>query len=612
MSYGVSSARAASRVTPPSSPSSPLGLSPPNIRRSSHRCGDNPSVSTRTREGNDLPTNFDLLAAAPSRPPLPIAKKKGKHTKVSSWKQGEDDISAITESSSNFGAVIFKLNDEKDSASCTSQLPRKPTFRRHSELHVSGGGNKESAIDVSQSVDEHAAQHKEIMHEREEKLRKNKKTSATHHNVTNSNDVSTDSIDIRVSVSQQDIRSDANADQKCPPDINVGMESDVSKGSNKSSMFATSRGKLKGYLTRRKSKNKEEQKGPTTDTAPTLSPALNSSNKPEQTQDEQSPSAQKVDASNEVLSTPTGGSSEYISEEIFCQVSPLTPEASSNEDKSPSSIVQASSAKPYLPSINLFPEKDFTTKVTNLPWSKSSSSKSLKGKYSGPVNDFLQPHGKGKLVVVAQNSSRTFYGTWKDGKLVSPLTVEKEPTTVDNSVAVRRRDEPITGLFAADKNRRIPNHRIPKGAPKSKEQDPLAKINKKSCKPKPKSKTPVGYKIGDACRTPQDMIIRHSRQEAKESASLLRKWDGAFIKRSSGIWTYAVLIERAPQPVDVISRRLESSHWTTGRTVDPRYEMQDSMLFAIDSNGGTKIIPKDAWAKFVRRLNLNSVPNSKE
>lgn len=624
MSLVVSSARATKKVTPPSSPSSPLGLSPPDIRRSSHGCGGNPASvsSNKTREGNDLSTNFELLAAAASRPPLPVAKRKGKHRKVSSWKLGDDDISAITESSSNFGAVIYKVNDEKDSSSCTSKFPRNPTYKRHNKSHVGGGGNEGFAIDISRSADEQAARQEMMYNKREMKMRKNKKTSAKREGHV-SNNVSRETIDSKASAIQQDLRNDVIVDQKCPTNNDVDRESDVSRGSNKSSMFAASRGKLKGYLSRRKNKNKEEQKGPTTDTASILSPALKSTKRPEQSQESQeelSPSAllsiqeSKVDSSHEdsskILYTPTSSSCQYISDEIFSPVSPMTPGASDEDKSSPSSIVPSSSAKPYLPSINLFPERDFTTKVTNLPWNKGQ----LKGKYSGPVNDFLQPHGKGKLVVIA-HSSRTFHGTWKDGKLVSPLTVEKEPITHQDSYQERRRDEPLTSTkFAANKNRQIPNHRIPKDAPTSEENVPLVKVNKRSRKPKPKpeSKPPVGYKIGDACRSPQDMIIRHSRIEASESASLLKKWDGAFIKRSSGVWTYAVLIERAHQPVDIMKRRLKYCHWTSVWEVDPRYEMQDSMLFAIDSNGGTKIIPKDAWAKFVRRLHLNSVPNSAE
>jgi hypothetical protein len=123
-----------------------------------------------------------------------------------------------------------------------------------------------------------------------------------------------------------------------------------------------------------------------------------------------------------------------------------------------------------------------------------------------------------------------------------------------------------------------------------------------------KRKPLVRYNLGDACRTPQDMIICRSKQAAVESASLLKKWDGAFIKRSCGVWTYAILIERAPQPLNVLKKRLEYFYWATIWEVDPRYEMEDSMLFAIDGDGATKIIPKHAWARYIRRIDPNPVP----
>lgn len=62
--------------------------------------------------------------------------------------------------------------------------------------------------------------------------------------------------------------------------------------------------------------------------------------------------------------------------------------------------------------------------------------------------------------------------------------------------------------------------------------------------------------------------------------------------------------------MDVIKKRLEYFYWTSvWESVNPRLEMQDSMLFAIDEEGGTKIIPKHAWAKYVRRIQHNPIPD---
>jgi len=61
--------------------------------------------------------------------------------------------------------------------------------------------------------------------------------------------------------------------------------------------------------------------------------------------------------------------------------------------------------------------------------------------------------------------------------------------------------------------------------------------------------------------------------------------------------------------MDVEKRRLEYFYWATVSEVDPCHEMEDSMLFAIDEDGSTKIIPKRAWSKYIRRIQRNPVPN---
>ena len=619
MSSVVTSACAV-KVTPPSSP--------PNIRRSSDGCGSSPtnipSEFSKSRKIND-PTHSEFFAAATLNSPPSITKRKCKHKKeVCSWKLGDDgDSPAICDSSGEFDAVISKHNYEQTNSSSTSTS----TFKRGSKSHVSGGGNEELSSDIPQTVDEHAARLKEIIHKRERKKRKYKKKSAKHED-TSCSAVSADTINSKPAT-QQEIWSDVQIEKKYTTVIEADKESDVSGGSNTSSIFAATRAKLKGYLTsysRKNIKNKRSQKGPTTGAASVArSPALNSLARTEHSQDEPVAStlfsieeSEPCSSLKEIRSrsplTPTRSSSHKSCDELTSQISPLTPEAE-EKGKSPSSIVPSSSAAPYLPCINLFPERDFTTRVIDLPWSVNNHlgkkdddseprEQQLTGQYSGPVNDFLQPHGKGKLILKS-NTSQAFYGTWKDGKLVSPLTDEKEPATGDDSGKERRRGKDFTSL-KADKNRRTPID-----APTSRESAALAKVrDKKRRKPKPKPL--VRYKIGDACRTSQDMIICNSKHAATESAGLLKKWDGAFIKRSCGVWTYAVLIERAPQPVDVMKRRLEYFYWTTVEEVDPRCEMEDSMLFAIDGDGGTKIIPKHAWFNYVRRFNPTPLPNLAE
>ena len=44
------------------------------------------------------------------------------------------------------------------------------------------------------------------------------------------------------------------------------------------------------------------------------------------------------------------------------------------------------------------------------------------------------------------------------------------------------------------------------------------------------------YTLGEVARTPRDMVILRSNDKAIESASTLKKYDQAFLKRSNGLW----------------------------------------------------------------------------
>ena len=223
------------------------------------------------------------------------------------------------------------------------------------------------------------------------------------------------------------------------------------------------------------------------------------------------------------------------------------------------------------------------------------------------MNELLQPHGKGELVLEDDNRTfPTFNGTWENGKLVTPLTEPEDPEPLTEDEGSCEQPKHVNAELSRTESTR---YTLNKGHNlRVKQSVPSNKADKKSHKPH-KRKPLVRYNLGDACRTPQDMVILRSKQEAVESASLLKKWDGAFIKRSRGVWTYAILIERAHQPVDVLRKRLEYFYWATVSEVDPRDELEDSMLFAIDGDGSTKIIPKHAWARYIRRVDPNPVPN---
>jgi hypothetical protein len=441
---------------------------------------------------------------------------------------------------------------------------------------------------------------------------------------------------------------DAKTEKKYPSVIDADKRSDassdISGASNTSSIFAATRAKLKGYLkSYKKSDKKKSQKDFSKSKKPAasqLSPARESPPGSERNQgtpstlfsieESDSGSPRRTIRSNDSPKTPASRSRKNFEEKISHLSTPPSSPASSFPEI-------------LLPQIHELDEShagvegDATTKVMDLPWRYDGKGGSVNGKstadqkhvglYSGPVNEVLQPHGKGKLVLKG-NNSEVFYGTWEEGRLVSPLTDEQEPVTDDeddvSDVSSESEEKPTqTGISAALNNsapqtasikyainRHYSNSRLSMENIVQRESAALRRARAKKLrksKPKPIPK----YSIGDACRTPQDMIICRSKEAAIESAGLLKKWEGAFVKRSCGVWTYAVLIERALQPMDVMKRRLEYLYWKSVWEVDPRCAMEDSMLFAIDGDGGTKIIPKHAWAKYVRRIQCsNIIPNT--
>jgi hypothetical protein len=134
------------------------------------------------------------------------------------------------------------------------------------------------------------------------------------------------------------------------------------------------------------------------------------------------------------------------------------------------------------------------TIVTNLRWKDI-------GFYSGQVNDKIEPHGEGKLVMY---TGATLYGHWQNGK---------------------------------------PHSGPESGGPKSvngdevekKESDSKHKNHKKS-----ESHDTPFYKLGDEGRK-RDMIKDEDKTAAIARISKLQKGNAAFIRRSDGTWTFSRL-----------------------------------------------------------------------
>ena len=583
--------------------------SPPSVNRKSQEkivflweLEDEDDIPSDSSVENGSPFGFGISEQAV------LSRKSGTQKKGTSFSERGEDVTS--DLGYNHLRVKSCPNTPRQNKSSSEAAGPTKSFSFHAlpSQRVSSALKETPRGDIPQSPDEHSARLKEILNEREKTKRK-KKTKNRSNNTDDSDDycygssVVSGASNTRTSSKYTDdpvnylneklhssekkrnsFRSDdaegsavsrgsngsgAKFEKKYNTKVVADDKaSDVSGGSNTSSVFAATRAKLKGYLTSYKKKDKkvETQTEPNTSAtaaASPLSPVRGSPSTLFSIEESEPDSALKMSLSKSPRRTPKSSSRKSFEEKISHLSTP--------------------------PRIHTAVESDTTTQVINLPWCHDSKDASLDensitGLYSGPVNELLQPHGKGKLVLKA-NNSLAFHGTWEDGKLVSPLTDEKEPTTDDEGeinepknsevgldIYIHDHDSPRermkkptqtdlqgTTSIKYDVNSHH-NHRRISNPDIARESAALGKVREKAAKKKRCKRMPlVRYNLGDACRTPQDMIICRSKHAATESASLLRKWDGAFIKRSSGVWTYAyaVLIERAPQALNVPKKRLE-------------------------------------------------------
>jgi len=298
------------------------------------------------------------------------------------------------------------------------------------------------------------------------------------------------------------------------------------------------------------------------------------------------------------------------------------------------------------------------THVLHLPWvDNSTGGTRMHGLYSGSVNDLLQPHGEGTLVLEG-NSFLKFYGNWVNGNLCSPLRNEDEQryreTHGHDNVngnfcsSLRNEDEQryqdthgyddaegvscdmhrnpshdnIGGMRYGGKDRKKEpsgeyndgsanqcnnerstpktykkkSSRDPSGAPPTSSSKTTTSEEIKQSRSHRRRPPKHKYALGEVARSPGDMIIHRSGEKGIQCVSSIRKYDQAFLKRSNGLWTCAVLADRALQPTNSAG-----SHWYPKSEIDDEtMELEESMLFVINEDGATKIVKMRHWGRFVR------------
>eukprot|EP00956_Cyclotella_meneghiniana_P038816 scaffold160318_cov23-Cyclotella_meneghiniana.AAC.1 len=87
----------------------------------------------------------------------------------------------------------------------------------------------------------------------------------------------------------------------------------------------------------------------------------------------------------------------------------------------------------------------------------------------------------------------------------------------------------------------------------------------------------MSYTIGDVAESSSHMMIETCPRAALINACQLKTHDFAFVKRSDGSWTYAIL---------------------AGHCKD--IDNEEAMVFVMNEKGCTKLIKQRDWAKLIR------------
>ena len=98
------------------------------------------------------------------------------------------------------------------------------------------------------------------------------------------------------------------------------------------------------------------------------------------------------------------------------------------------------------------------------------------------------------------------------------------------------------------------------------------------------------YFLGDVVKSSSHMIIESAPKRAIRAVESLQIHDFAWVKRSDGLYTYAILAYRSTSP-------LTESPSTK--------EDEEYMYFVVDDIGSTKMVPKSRWHVNVRLVREN-------
>lgn len=98
------------------------------------------------------------------------------------------------------------------------------------------------------------------------------------------------------------------------------------------------------------------------------------------------------------------------------------------------------------------------------------------------------------------------------------------------------------------------------------------------------------YQLGQTARSLKHMIFEPDPEKATEAIGALAKHDFVFVKRSDGMFTYAILAYRSDED-----------------GVIPGPSAEESMTFVLSRSGCTKTLARSQWSQFIKLASTDNV-----
>jgi len=220
--------------------------------------------------------------------------------------------------------------------------------------------------------------------------------------------------------------------------------------------------------------------------------------------------------------------------------------------------------------------------VISLKWRDITSG--LHGRYDGTVNHHMRPHGCGTFT--ADNNGESLEGQWEDGVIVEG--VKSPPTTTAfNNAAMNGNEFANTAESCAtnfhNSSVSLSDYLDAQQPPKSRRSKAKKVCDSSSTLQSSSSSSSLDvekqqfYYLGETLRSPQHKIELPSFEDTIQSVYALQIADFAFVKRSSGDWSFCQLVER-----------------------ENNAEGEDVMTFCVDEAGHRKTLRPCRWVKMVR------------